>query len=237
LEKKMKHFDYIATSKEGFIQQIVSGWVRNGYYFYVHGEVREGKNPKHLDEKFLFQYPIAMSAGKRYSRKRRGLINVAYLRHERNWIMLATQGRHGGEREYSDWRRSEGGNVRNCRRGQPIQFYGYSISYVPGGYILNRDKSNADGPAERDYKLRVRVQISRDAMAELKAKLVANARRRQPEWFAKEFWNVPFEPYAPIRQQLLEILRQVNATRSAAGMRKLSPEIIRYRREPVKVFE
>ena len=233
----MKHFDYIATTRTGFIQQIVSGWVRNGYYFYVQGEVPEGKDPRRLDEKLLHRYPIEMTAGRRFSRKRRGLANVAYLRCERHWIMLATRGGFEEGKGYLNWFEVEGRNVKNCRRGQPIQVFGYSVSYVPGGYVLGRNKGNPSGPPERDYKYRVRVQISKAAFAELKAHLVRNARSRREEWFREQFWNVPFEPYAPVRQQLLEVLRQVNAARSAAGLVKLSPEIIRYRREPVKVFE
>lgn len=232
----MKHFEYIATSREGFVQQIVSGWVRNGYHFYVQGEVPEGKDPTKLDEKFLFQYPVAMTAAKRHSRKKRGLINVAYLRYERRWIMLATAGGHDPREPFCDWRKAEGRNVRDCRRGQPIQVFGYSISYVPGGFVLNRNKSDPDGPPERDRKRRVRVQIARPAMRELKAKFLAAARTRRPEWFAEQFWRLPYEPYAPVRKQLLDLLRQINAARKAAGLPKLSTEMIRYRQRRVKVF-
>lgn len=233
----MQHFDYIATSEKGYIQQIVTGWVRNGYYYYVQGEVPEGKDATRLDAKLLNQYPIKMTAGRRFSRKKRGLHNLAYLRFERHWIMLATCGGHQEGEGYLDWFRTEGSNVRNCKRGQPIRAYGYSISYVPGGFVLNRAKENQAGPPERDCKQRVRVQISREELQELKANLVGNARNRSEEWFAKQFWNVPYEPYAPVRKQLLGLLRQVNAARSAVGLSKLSPSIIRYRRKPVKVFK
>ena len=233
----MKHFDYVATSREGFIQQIVSGWVRNGYYFYVQGEVPEGKDPTRLDEKFLFQYPIRMSAGKRYSRKKRGLVNVAYLRFDRHWIMLATKGKKGSGEGFLDWHRTEGRNVRNCRAGQPIKFFGYSISYVRGGYVLNREKQDSDGPAERDFKHRVRVQISREAFAELKRTMLARSRDRSEDWFREMFWNQPYEPYAPVRKQLLDVLRQVNSKRKAAGMSKIPTDVIRYQQRKVKVFE
>lgn len=231
-----KHFDYVATSREGFVQQVVSGWVRNGYYFYVQGTVPGGKDPSKLDEKLLFRYPIGMTSGRRYSRKKRGLANVAYLRYESNWIMLATKGGHDPSEGYLDWHRTECANVRNCRAGQPIQVFGYSISYVRGGYVLNRDRTEgAEGP-ERDQKHRVRVQISRESFRELKAELLENARRRRPEWFAERFWSVPFEPYAPVRKQLLGLLRQVNAARKAAGLDAVSPDVIRYQQRKVKVF-
>jgi len=203
----------------------------------VQGVVPEGKDPAALDRKFLGQYPIRMKAGRRYSRKKRGVANVAYVRFERHWIMLSTPGRHEVTKEgWLDWRATEGKNIRNCSRGQPIRFFGYSIYYVPGGYVLNRDKENPEGPPERDYRYRVRVQLSREAVLDLKATLVGNARKRREEWFREQFWKVPYEPYAPVRKQLLDLLRQVNAERSVAGLSKLPPDIIRYRREPVKVF-
>jgi len=233
----MKHLEYVATSREGFVQQVVSGWVRNGYYFYVQGELAPEKDPLKLDDKFIFQYPILMSAGRRYSRKKRGVINVAYLRFEQYWIMLATRGRHEVDGEHRNWREIEGRNVKNCRAGQPIQIFGYSVSYVPGGYVLNRAKQCSEGTAERDYKHRVRVQISREAFRELKAKLVGNARKRSPEWFGEQFWHVPYEPYAPVRKQLLDLLRLVNSQRKSAGLSKISTDVIRYQQKKVKVFE
>ncbi len=224
----MMEIDCVATSRKGFIQQIVSGWVRNGYYFYVQGTVPVGKDPRAVDRKLVTRYSIEASKGKRYARKQRGLANLAYVRHERNWIMLATRGEHRWFREESQ--------IRNCRRGQPIQFYGYSISYVRGGYVLNRKKVDPAGPRERDAKHRVRVQISKQDFRELKAELVGSARNRREEWFAAKFWNLPFEPYAPIRKQQLELLRLVNAARKSAGLSKLSPEIIRYKQDRVRVF-
>lgn len=233
----MKHFQYVATSEQGFVQQVVSGWVRNGYYFYVTGEIPEGKDPLRVDEKFFHQYPIRMSAGRRFSRKQRGLYNVAYVRYQRTWIMLATGGEFEDGKGYVDWFQQEARNIGNCRRGKPIQLFGYSIYYVPGGFVANWEKANPDGPPERDKKYRVRVQMSQHVYRDLLARLVAHARSRRPEWFAEQFWKLPFEPYAPVRQQQLEILRQVNAKRKAAGLEKLPPTLIRYRKEPVKVFE
>jgi len=35
-----------ATSVTGFIQQLAVGYVRHGYFFYVVGQVPEGKDPR-----------------------------------------------------------------------------------------------------------------------------------------------------------------------------------------------
>lgn len=230
-------FDYLATSPTGYVQQIACGWVRNGYYFYVQGVVPASKDPRLLDAKFLRQYPIRMKASRRHSRKRRGVLNVAYLRYGRHWIMLATAGRHEETKEgWLDWRVCESGNIRNCRRGQPIHAFGYSISSVRGGAVLRRDMRDPDGPPERDFHHRVRVQISRSAFGRLRRCFLSHALTRDEDWFAERFWHIPFEPYAPVRKQLLRLLMQVNKRRKRAGLSKLSPEIIRYHRKPVKVF-
>ena len=61
--------------------------------------------------------------------------------------------------------------------------------------------------------------------------------RRSPEWLASELWNLPFEPYAPVRKQLLGVLRLINAVRHAAGQGRLSPQVLRYQRNIIKPFE
>lgn len=224
----MEHFDYLATSRRGFVQQVACGWVRNGYCFYVQGVVPDGKNLEELDAKFLARYPIRMKASRRHSRKRRGVANVAYLRHERHWILLSTDGRHEPTKEgWLDFRAEESSVLRNCRRGQPILVFGYSISLVSGEYVRG---------GGRDDRMRVRVQISRRAMSALRAHLVGMATFRDAEWFAERFWRVPFEPYAPVRKQLLGLLRQINAARKRAGHPRITPDVIRFRRRPVKVF-
>ena len=79
--------------------------------------------------------------------------------------------------------------------------------------------------------------IGREAFRDLSAHLVELATHRSAETLRWEFWNQPFEPYAPIRKQLLKVLRMVNARRSAMGYEKLSTDCIRYRRNIVKPFE
>jgi len=53
---------------------------------------------------------------------------------------------------------------------------------------------------------------------------------------AREFYQFPFEPYAPIRRQLLKLLRKVNRVRKRAGYTLLPPEILPMRRRVVKPF-
>jgi len=46
---------------------------------------------------------------------------------------------------------------------------------------------------------------------------MAVAVRRPAETLADEFRMIPFEPYAPVRQQLLNLLRAVNRVRMETG--------------------
>lgn len=103
--------------------------------------------------------------------------------------------------------------------------------------MLNRNKINREGPPERDKKLRVRVQISDYTFRELQAELVENAWRRRADWYAMRFWNIGFEPYAPVRKQLLDLLRMVNAKRAERGIAKISTNVIRTKRRIVRPFE
>lgn len=224
----IEQYRCVATTKEGFIQQVVTSYVRNGYYFFVQGRVPEGRDPEAIDRKIVHRYDINLSKGQRFRRKQKGMANLQYIRFGRQWVMLATKGSH-------KWFAEEGANVRDCRR-VPLILEGYSVRVVQGNFILNRDKSETDGPPERDTKLRVRVQISRRAYLDLHADLIGNARRRRADWYAMRFWHIGFEPYAPVRKQLLELLRLVNAHRAARGMTKISPKVIRYKRAIVKPF-
>jgi len=48
---------------------------------------------------------------------------------------------------------------------------------------------------------------------------------------------IPFEPYAPVRLQNLNLLRWVNAARHAAGLERVPSSVIRMKRRIVKPFE
>ena len=143
--------------------------------------------------------------------------------------MLATRGEH-------HWFEKEAANFRDVRH-QPIFFHGYSITLKQGLYRPHRAKLNRDGAPERDTKLRVRVQIGKERFRELKADFLSSALKLSSGALAKKFFNVPFEPYAPIRQQMLNLLRQVNAIRKKAGRDTLTTDVIRYRRKLRKPFE
>ena len=59
---------------------------------------------------------------------------------------------------------------------------------------------------------------------------------RSSDNLARALPSLPFEPYAPVRQQLLNILRAVNRSRKAAGFEPVPLSALRLRRRPVPGF-
>jgi hypothetical protein len=214
-----------AKSVIGFVQQLASNYLPHGYWFYVTGVIPEDKDPREVDCKLVAKYGIDISRQARCRRKLAGRANLHYLRHERFFILLATHGQHA-------FFAAEGDRVRDVRK-TPIQFAGYSLSVTRGHFLVKEDGQELAKP---DTKLRVRVQISRDIYRDLKGYFLELAPRRSTEVLSAQLFNVPFEPYAPVRKQLLNLLRLVNQARQSAGLEKLRPTVLRYRREIIRPF-
>ena len=216
----------IATSVVGFVQQLVSCYLPHGYWFYVTGIVPRDKDPESVDEKLIAKYGINISRQSRARRKAAGAANLHYIRHDRVFLLLATHGRHAFFEE-------EAKNIRDVRR-VPIKFGGYSISMARGGF---KGKRTTGGVLVPDDKLRVRVRIEKEWYVSLKAYLLDVALHHSAAELAAEFYMLPFEPYAPIRRQMLNLLRYVNQRRERARLDTLSHNVIRYRRRIVRPFE
>jgi len=216
----------VATSVAGFVQQLVSCYLPHGYWFYVSGIVPMNKDPLTVDLKLLERYGIAISRQSRARRKAAGNANVHYLRYQRRFLLLATHGHH----PFFD---DEDQNIRDARN-VPIRFAGYSISVAPGGF---KPKSSTNGALVRDTKWRVRVQIDKEWYSGLKAYLVDVALHRSAGGLAAELYSLPFEPYAPVRRQLLNLIRYINQRREPARLEPVGFDAIRYRRRIVKPFE
>jgi hypothetical protein len=202
----------VAKSVEGFLQQLVANYISTGYLFYVTGQVPEGKDPRALDEKIIEKYGLSLSTWARARRKRAGFANVQYLRYGRFFVIIATHGRH-------QFFEKEGGQVRDVRHVS-IKFAGYSISR----------RRSFDG------SWRTHVRMDRESYAGLKAHMVELARQRTVENLTSLLRAVPFEPYAPVRRQLLNILRAMNRERKAAGFEPVPMSALRFKRRIVKPF-
>lgn len=196
-----------ATSVPGFIQQLAVGYVARGYVFYVVGEVPEGKDPQLIDHKLLARYSVSSSKATRARRKALGYANVQYIRYKNTFVMLATPGKH-------EFFLLEAGQIQDARE-IPIKLFGYAIS-------------------SRNGHLHVRIEQQR--YLALKAYFADSAVHRRREFLEAQLASLWFEPYAPVRSQLLCILREVNRRRTVARFETLPSSCIRGRRRILRPF-
>jgi hypothetical protein len=197
-----------ATSIGGFVQQLAVSFVGNGYFFYVVGSIPEGKDPRGVDEKLIDRYGIDISKWARARRKQAGTANLQYIRFERFFVILATYGRHQFFEE-------EASCIKDARR-TPIRFAGYSISFR-GGHP--------------------HVRIEQEEYKQMKAYFLDLAVHRSVVNLERELSQIDFEPYAPIRRQLLSILRAVNKARKRAGFTPVTKHVFRFKRRIYRPFE
>ena len=209
----------VASSPEGLVQQVAVSYLRHGYWFYVTGWIKRGKDPEQVDRKLIGKYEIAISERERTARKRRGLANLQYIRY-RNWfLLLATEGHHPFKQE-------ERNQIRDCRR-VPIRFEGYSISYRRSGVT-----PKGGGPP----KWHACVRIDPPTYKQLKAFFRDRACHRSVENLAADFARVPYARCAPVRRQLLTILRAVNEARTRMGYELVPYSALLLRRRVVMPF-
>ena len=196
-----------ATSVAAFVQQLAVSYLSNGYWFYVRGMIPANKDPCVVDAKLVDRYRIDISKWTRVRRKRSGIANLHYLRYERTFLLLAT---HGIHRFFEE----EKNSLCDARR-VPIRFEGYSISFR-GGHA--------------------HVRIAQERFQELKSYYTELATRRPKEVLEEELGRIPFEPYAPIRRQMLTILRAVNRARKGQGLVPVDRSCFRFKRRIYRPF-
>ena len=202
----------VALSPQGFIQQVVL-CVTKGYLWYVAGHIPKGKDPARTDERIIAKYSIGISKWARARRKRGGGANLQYLRHGRFFVVMATAGEHEFFREEP--------NVRDIRR-VPLKFAGHSLS---------QRRSTVTGSSHAS------VRIAPEEYRQVKAYLLEYCVRWSLERLHVELYRLPFQPYAPVRRQLLNLLRAVNRKRARAGLPPATGRCLYLKRRVVRVFE
>jgi hypothetical protein len=208
----MGRVDYpcVAASLDGFVQQVAIHYLKHGYRYYVSGFVRENRRPEDIDKKLVEKYAVDIDKWSRHRRKRQGLANVQYIRHDRRFLLMAT-GPWGGHPFFE-----EEAEIRDARE----------VSIKIGGYELSYRGS------------RVWVRIERKRLKELRSYFLEVATKRRASELEAEFRGLPFEPYRPVRYQLFRLLEEVNALRKRAGGLAPVPEsAVRFKRRVVEVFE
>lgn len=210
----------IATSPEGLVQQVAVSYLRHGYWFYVTGHIKPGKDPETIDRKLIDKYGIAISERERSRRKCRGVANLQYIRHQNWFVILATEGHH-------PFKQQERSQIRDCRR-VPIKFEGYSISYRRCGLT-----PKGGGP----IKWRSCVRIDNETFRDLKGFFLERACHRSAENLGRDFARVPYARYAPVRRQLLKLLRLVNEARARNGYAAVPHTALQLRRKILRPFD
>lgn len=169
-----------ARSVTGFVQQLACAYLVHGYHYYVTGRVPESKDRRAVDAKMINRFEADRPRWARSRRKRGGQGNAHYLRYGDFFVLVATEGPQPFFDEHNE------SQIRHVRRS-PIAFAGYSIGWHRGV----------------DRKWHVSVRIHPDEYRNLKAFLVEIATKRDVDQMSEVLANIPFEPYAPVRRQLL----------------------------------
>ncbi len=218
---------HLVASVDGMVAQLVN-LIGKGYRYYFVGLVAGSEAQLIRDERMLEYYEAHLPKWTRERRRKRGLANFRYLRYEGWFIVLATDGQAP---KFWNEDRQRIRDVRNT----PIRFKGYSISYRQGGW---KDRRLWSDPAirERDMKWHVRVQLDAVTFDGVKAYFLNIAAHRQADFLAREFAELSFQPYRPVREQLFQILRAVNRARRQAGYQRVPAAVIRFKRRIVKPF-
>lgn len=220
MPRKRKPYLYLCRSVNALVQYVALSLLspkywkdESGYYYFSVGQIPVGKDPLEVDRKLIQKYGIATTTSQRWTMKRRGLARLCYLRLDRTFIVLATEGHHP-----TFWR-EEKGRLRNIRTGKPLIIWGYSISVKKNG--------------------KTKVAMSKKEYERRRDWFVAEAvRRRDREWFERKLWNFPFAPYSAVRTQLFSIVRAINAKRKLASLPLVRWEkAVRTRRRSEKVFQ
>ena len=182
-----------ARTVSHFIRHLAVNYVSRGYFFYVKGEVPPGKDPAKTDAKIIEHYGIDISKWSRCRRRRAGESGIQYLRCGRQFVILATHGKH---RFFED----EAQVIRDIRR-LPFRCGGYSVGY--------RDRLGRG---------HVSVRIEKDRFEELKSYFLSRARKASVEELVAELLSFSFPPFAPVRRQILSLGRAINVARKLAGL-------------------
>lgn len=190
---------------DAFLAQLVR-YVASGHYFYVTGRIPDRKDVAAVDRKLVALYDIAKPRWARARRRLAGTAGIHYLRHSRFFVLIATHGRHPFFTDHAT-------TIRDIRR-QALQVGGYAVRYT---YSV------------REKRWKVFVRLDRETYRNLRAEMLARAVRgsyRAPAALEREFRQLRWQPYEPVRRQLAAILKAVNRRRRYAGYPPVSPSAL-----------
>ena len=195
-------------SIDAVVQQLVTNYLKNGYHFYVSGFIPSGKDPFLVDAKLSTLYETNLSKDARYYRKSKNRSTIQYIRYNDLFWLLARKGEH-------DFFQKEQQSIKDARLS-PIIVDKYSINFQKSG--------------------KVTAKFSNSAYKALKGKLEFMATRQSKQKIENYIFYFPIQPYAGVRLQLKNILKDVNRLRKSAHKEKISTQCIRKFRNIKKVY-
>ncbi len=208
-------YPYVVYTVAGLLQQVVN-LVNKGYRLFYQGSIREGKDPLKTDLHMLATYEVIRSKYTRCRLKKEGQGSAQYLRFGNEWIMLMTEG-------LGPWFDEQ------IQRKRPNDLTGYPALHLHGHQIRH-------GWGD-DRKKHTLVSISKPVLRDLEAYFLEMATKRSWTSLVNAFWDIPFEPYKPVRIQLLQLLHKVNFKRKCAGLPRVPASAIPKQRKIVRPFQ
>lgn len=244
------------TSVEGFVDLVVQ-LATHGYYFWLQGDVRNrrGLTPSEVDRRQITNFNANLPKRARSYQRERGNASVRYVRYGLDWYLFWTHGKSPVFEKYGAIESDRGVRFNDFREPPSLKFHGYGISLSRSGYLKKTPEEKqayrvakaAAVAVGEDYR-RIpkgrrherwvaRVVINEQRYRLLQAELVGMATHRSAENLWKTFNRLAFIPYAPVRQQLGDVLRQVNKVRKHVGYEPVDATCIRFKRKMTSPYK
>jgi len=132
---------FVVESSAELIRRLTRYYLSQGYWYFVKCRIPERKSVEQVDIKLSTKYETTLSRWQRHRRKVKGLATVQYLRYERDFVLIATEGEHPlffADRSVKDVRKHPMEiwyywiRVRSTRR--------YEVIVAPWAYRVVKDK-------------------------------------------------------------------------------------------------
>lgn len=210
------------SSAAGLVRLLAENYIPNGYRFYVSGVIPAHKKASRTDARIIAKYGLAISSSERCRRRQAGEGAIQYLRLGRFFVLLATA---DAGRFHALASCGVGESVVDPVTGEELAIRAFRRrGLLVGGYLVCERNGHPS------------VSISPSEYSRLKAELLRRALRESEGRLTARFRTIPYEPYAPIRQQLFRLRAAVNRVRLAAGLRLVPRTAVRTRRKVVPAY-
>ncbi|GMV27136.1 MAG: hypothetical protein AMXMBFR58_31670 [Phycisphaerae bacterium] len=126
--------------------------------------------------------------------------------------------------------------VRHGRLFVLLATHGHHLFFAEEPFKdLRRSPLRAFGYAVSHRRGHAHVRIEREEFARLRRCVQEAALHRSEDALSAMLWQLPYDPYAPVRHQYLQILRDVNRARKTAGLALVPIAAVRLRRAICRV--